>query len=73
MKLRDLLENVTVQGSVAVVEWKDDTENVLFSTDDFEGRAHNIDESVLDREILYIFPVMLSYPTLKIEVRAEEE
>ena len=72
MKLYELLENITVQGTVYIVTFDDDAEIDLFATDDFEGDRHNIDEDVLGMEITYIYPCV-SYadgetPAIKIEL-----
>ena len=77
MKLSELLDNITVQGTVYIVTFDDDAEIDLFTTDDFETDRHNIDEDVLNMEIAYIYPC-LSYadgetPAIKIELHPKED
>ena len=56
MTIRDLVDNITVQGHIEVRELKDDDVNSVWEDDDFTGITKNL-EPYADREIAYMYPV----------------
>lgn len=72
MTIRDLIEQVELEGPVQIKRICGDDIDVMFDTDDIRyfsfGKSNNI-ESFLDKEITYMY--VNSIPTLCIEYRED--
>ncbi len=72
MTIRDLMEEIEVQGPVQIKRLKGDDIDVVYDTDDIRYYSDSKHlEPYLDKEILYMY--VNSIPTLCIEYREEED
>ena len=70
MTLRDLMEQIEIQGGVIIKRFEDDgeTEIVLLETTDFECDKRKLQDGDLDRRVTYLYPVVIDMAYLGIEV-----
>lgn len=70
MTLRDLMEQIEIQGGAVIKRFEDDgeTEIIILETTDFECDRHKLQDSDLDRRITYLYPVVMDMAYLGIEV-----
>ena len=71
MTLYELVNDVEVQGAIRLSTWKDDTEHILFQTDNTDDFSYGcFDEEYEDCKVKYIFCPGDGY--LHIEIETEE-
>ena len=66
MTIRDLLDQVNIEGAVQIKETRDDDIVVVYETDDIRFEDNRKLKRYLDREITYMY--VNSIPTLCIEI-----
>ena len=59
MTLRDMMEQITIQGNVVIKRFEDDgeTEITIMESCDFECDRHKLADDTLDRAVQYLYPV----------------
>lgn len=67
MTIRDLLDQVNVEGAVQIKETQDDDIVVVYETDDIRFEDNRKIKRYLNREIIYMY--VNSIPTLCIEIK----
>lgn len=70
MTLRDLMEQIEIQGGVIIRRFEDDgeTEISILDTTDFECDRYKLQDNDLDRRVIYLYPVVMDMAYLGIEV-----
>lgn len=70
MTLRDLIEQIEIQGGVVVKRFADDgeTEIALLETADFEVDKRKLSEDDLNSEIKYLYTTIIDFAYMVIEV-----
>lgn len=67
MTIRDLLDQVNIEGAVQIKETRDDDIVVVYETDDIRFEDNRKIKRYLNREITYMY--VNSMPTLCIEIK----
>ena len=67
MTIRDLLDQVNIEGAVQIKETQDDDIVVVYETDDIRFEDNRKIKRYLNREITYMY--VNSIPTLCIEIK----
>lgn len=67
MTIRDLLDQVNIEGAVQIKETQDDDIVVVYETDDIRFEDNRKIKRYLNREIIYMY--VNSIPTLCIEIK----
>lgn len=70
MTLRDLMNQIEIQGGVIIKRFEDDgeTEISILDTADFECDRYKLQDNDLDRRVIYLYPGAMDIAYIVIEV-----